>query len=1210
MTQMIKTAEDFQYSVNIAYDLYNAEKLKGFIPTLSSLELLEQILLSTDNASKNRARILIGAYGKGKSHIVLTILSILRAHEPRKDFIHLNKKLAENPQLKQLVKNYYDSGKKLLPVLITGSGTSLSQSFLVSLKNTLSENGLSDFMPETNYKAAILAIQKWQSDYPEVFKKFEKLSEESAVDFVSKLKDFNIDYYHKFEEIYPSLTAGSIFNPFLGFDVVELYESVAKELRHQNLYDGLYVVYDEFSKYLESNIESASVSDTKMLQDFAEKSCRSGENQLHLLLISHKEISNYIDKLPKQKTDGWRGISERFEHILLNNNFSQVYEIISSVIQKDEKLWSLYKTNHKELFDTVCKSYKTHELFKEVSRIESLFDGTFPLHPISTFILPRLSERIAQNERTLFTFLSAKGDATLPAFLEGFNDTDFTLVTPDLIFDYFEPLFKKEIYSGELHDIYHLTSVILEKLGNISKDEKQSRNIELERKIIKTISLIYILAQFEKLKPLQEEIVRIYSFSYSKQEIETVLKNLIEKEFVIYLRQSNSYLKLKETSGVDIAASVHDEVEKQKRNFSLAKVLNAHNEECFLYPYRYNDEKEMTRYFEFIFFEASAIAKYKNIDSIAGNIKADGAVFGIICSNQDECEQAKHFAMQFNQKKSRFVFVILKTIYKIENAARDLNALNELHRRAAQDEILSNECQVVLDDLSEVVSSFIKNYTHPEKKVATYIYDGTLQNINRRSELSELLSIICNNVYNKTPIINNESINKNEITSMAFNSRRKILAGLLRNPLEKNLGLTGTGQDVAIMRSTLRYTKILIEPENSEYAELNLDFDSKNDEKNLKPMIEAIKDFAKESSENRKSFSELYNKLLNPENEIGMRRGVIPIYIAAVFGEIKKQLVLYSGERQIALNADSLALIDEHPEEYSLLRFYLDDEKTKYLQEVKRIFDVQDSSKNEKTDAEILYTQMQRWYLSLPKYSREAKTIYSSFLKVFKENSGEQETLFVKLPAVFNSSTADFNTALSIEKAKTCYDNLIFELKNELREELLTKFSDNTNKPLYAVLKAWLALQNVAVKNHLFKDGTERFVSVIQESFKHDEDLIEELAVIATDLHLSDWNDNTKKLFFTRIDEWKNSVEFFQRDKHEIQSEQTTETLDSTPNSYSIRFPTPDGKIITRSFEKLSESPCSKLLYNKITDSIETMGRSMTDAEKRQVLMRILEEMC
>lgn len=52
------------------------------------------------------------------------------------------------------------------------------------------------------------------------------------------------------------------------------------------------------------------------------------------MLISHKEIANYIDRLPKQKVDGWRGVSERFTHIHLNNNFTQTYEIIATVIQK------------------------------------------------------------------------------------------------------------------------------------------------------------------------------------------------------------------------------------------------------------------------------------------------------------------------------------------------------------------------------------------------------------------------------------------------------------------------------------------------------------------------------------------------------------------------------------------------------------------------------------------------------------------------------------------------------------------------------------------------------------------------------------------------------------------------------------------------------------------------------------------------------------
>ena len=64
MSRMIRTAGNFQYSVNIAYDLENSDKLKGFIPTKSSLDLLEEILSSTQSFSSSRARILIGAYGK------------------------------------------------------------------------------------------------------------------------------------------------------------------------------------------------------------------------------------------------------------------------------------------------------------------------------------------------------------------------------------------------------------------------------------------------------------------------------------------------------------------------------------------------------------------------------------------------------------------------------------------------------------------------------------------------------------------------------------------------------------------------------------------------------------------------------------------------------------------------------------------------------------------------------------------------------------------------------------------------------------------------------------------------------------------------------------------------------------------------------------------------------------------------------------------
>ena len=132
MNKMLSIAEGFQYSVNIAYDLNRDEKIKNFIPTPSSLRLLEEILLSTERESTDRARILIGAYGKGKSHIVLMILSLLLQKEPAL-FEKLNAKIVDDTRIRQCIQNYYDSGKKLLPVLITGSSTSISQAFLMRI---------------------------------------------------------------------------------------------------------------------------------------------------------------------------------------------------------------------------------------------------------------------------------------------------------------------------------------------------------------------------------------------------------------------------------------------------------------------------------------------------------------------------------------------------------------------------------------------------------------------------------------------------------------------------------------------------------------------------------------------------------------------------------------------------------------------------------------------------------------------------------------------------------------------------------------------------------------------------------------------------------------------------------------------------------------------------------------------------------------------
>lgn len=1207
MSTMISTAPGFQYSVNIAYDLNNKNKIKNYIPTNSGLKLLEEILITTRDSSSDRSRILIGAYGSGKSHIILIILSILM----KKDLSLFEKampKIHENQKLYQTIKNYYESDSKLLPVIISGSNTSLSQAFLIALQKTLKENNLMDIMPETNYKAAVTVIQRWKEEFPETYEKLKSLIDIPIDDFINNLRDYNIEAYKNFENVYPLLTAGSIFNPFLGFDIVEIYEEVIKSIKKRG-YSGIYVVYDEFSKYLEANITEASVSDTKMLQDFAEKCNRSGENQLHIILISHKEISNYIDKLPKHKVDGWRGISERFKHIHLNNNFTQTYEIIASVIEKDEVKWDKFSNRYKQNFTNLYKRYNNHIMFQELDNDEMLkiIYSCYPLHPVSTFVLPRLSQKIAQNERTLFTFLSANSMYTLSAFLKRYNDDRFVNITPDMIFNYFEPLLKKEVYSDEIYKNYRLTSVVLKKIEENS----------LESKIVKTISLIYILEQFEVLKPTIDEIVGIYSTDYTVDDIKQALSNLIEKNHVIYLKQYNNYLQLKQTSGINIKQKILDTIESYSNQVSVKAILNDLNFDNYLYPSRYNDTKEMRRYFSFEFIDEAEVDIDIDWKVKSENIYADGVIYGVILENKDSISDLKDRLIKSSCDCKRIIFILPRDYVNIGNIAKEFYAVSILRNEAIQvnDQTLFDEYDIIYEDLYETVIQFISAYTHPEEQRAIYVHNGNVIKILRKAELSNLMSDICDSVFYKTPVINNEVINRDELTTIAFNSRHKIITSLLRNKLEPDLGLTGYGQDVSIMRSTLIRTRILVEKEG--FVEINL----QPNDKHLKDMLNIIVKFIHDARKQEQlSFDELYKKLILPEYNIGLRKGSIPIFLAVAIHVYNDEIVILDQyNEQVPITADIIEEINDNPSDFSLTYIEWNSSKEEYIQNLEEIF-IDYIMPREKSinSYEYIISAMKRWYLSLPKYSKEAdKTVagnkinvkYKNMIKLLRRNIGGHALLFEELPKIFGyKKSVDFNLSEEIKEGKLLYDNLLTELNHYLIEEVKKKFilnqneSDLENMSLTSIIKDWCETLDSKVFEQLFNDGTDRCLNLFKEITNNEEEFIIQLAKIATDLRIEDWDYKTIETFLSNLDQYKNTAENFQN----IVSEETE--LDV--NTYEVSYVDQKGETVTKRFNKIEGSKRGNLLYNSITSAIESMGNAITEQEKRQILMEILKEYC
>ena len=173
LNQMIEISKGFQSSVNIEYDLHSSNRISEFIPTRACLDIIDSIISSTDPQSTLRAKILTGAYGRGKSCCVLIALSILFEYNADKMFfIELLERIKSADELLyKRISNYRSAGKRLFPVVINGNSGNMTQAFLSGLQNALNVYGMSDIMPETFFDSAVKTIDRWQNDYPETYQK-------------------------------------------------------------------------------------------------------------------------------------------------------------------------------------------------------------------------------------------------------------------------------------------------------------------------------------------------------------------------------------------------------------------------------------------------------------------------------------------------------------------------------------------------------------------------------------------------------------------------------------------------------------------------------------------------------------------------------------------------------------------------------------------------------------------------------------------------------------------------------------------------------------------------------------------------------------------------------------------------------------------------------------------------------------------------------
>lgn len=1178
----IKGNESFQYSINIQYDLMNLNKIKGYIPTRKSIEILREYLLNVVVEDRDKSTVLIGPYGKGKSHLLLVLLGLMCGTDDIKELNDLVEKIKSIDNTCAEIASDVLREKKYLPIVINFNSGDLNQAFLIALNQALKNHGIQDMLPETYFDSALGVLEGWEK-YNNTITQVESLIKDSCKldlnKFKRKLKSFDTDAYEIFKEIFKEITSGIEFNPLINTDVVKLYEETNHILKDKYDFDGMIIVFDEFSKFIEASSDINSSMNLKILQDFAELSNRSKSPQMHLVCVTHKTINEYISKIPQEKIDAWRAIEGRFKEILFNTSSQQNYELISNAIikdipkvkevleskniDKDEKVWEA-----KALFSYSYEEFKEH-----------IIQGCFPLSPYSTYTLPIISEKVAQNERTLFTYLSKDEPNSLIHLVSA--EEEFDLITIDKIYDYFEPLFRKETFNEAIHDIWVKTDTALKIVYS-----------EEEKKLVKALGIIYIVNDFTTLAPTEQVLSSVLDIN--KERVSELVNNLRNIN-VLVLRKSSETLDFIPLSSIDINSKIESLVETKFKSINLAEIYNELVNLKYVLPKRYNDKYKMTRFFKRTFMTINQVESYESVNKLLTDYETDGLIIDLICKDNEDSKRAYEWENKIND--NRIILVIPKEVTRIEKDIAEYKAIELLKSDKEflkEDAAIESQLDILFDDIVEKITNYINNtYDIAYKNNIAYINKKKYSGI-KSYKLSLLLSDICEENFKKTPIVNNELINKQEI-SAPIKKARNIIVDMLLNNSYLDFEHSKNSVECTLFRATLVNKGLL----GSE-ADYNED---------IKEVIKEIDLFIVGSSSGDVSFEKLYSSLMSNEKQIGLRKGIIPIYLAFVLKNYKEQAVVYlkSGriKKELVLDVSVIENINNNPKDYSIKVEEGTEERELYVNSLLEIFNKYLNKKSTNKYVDIVHG-MRNWLQSLSLFAQnhqndfETNTLIKDEIiklrrELVKYEINYRGFVFENLLKYLNAK--DYNECLfKLKEVKNYLDNHDIKVREHLIKVTKEVIDKHYTGSLTGCLIKWYTNLTDSQKEHLYNTETNKFIKLIQSSEHSEVEAVNKLAQIFTGLSIEDWNDNSINIYLSGIEESKSLIENYE------------ESVNSEENEGLIKiiFEAQEEAAVEKTFSKTEISPIGSTLFNAIEEVIDEYGYSVDDNEKRNILMEIL----
>ena len=756
-------------------------------------------------------------------------------------------------------------------------------------------------------------------------------------------------------------------------EVLDLLAAVNLKVRTDGKGTGLLLIIDELGKSLEFAAGQATESDVFLMQRLAESASRSGKNHFFIIGILHQGFGAYAATLGLTAKQEWEKVAGRYDEIVFHHPMEQTAALVAEAINVDVSQLgtALVKDLKRSMNEAIRLGWYGGAASSNV--LKALAPRIYPLDASVLPLLSRVLHRFGQNQRSIFSFLCGSEANALRAYLEKSEGK------PYRAFDFYDYIHSN--LGHHLASSYSSThwTTIESMVSSYITDEP------LHIQIVKTVGIFNLLNNND-LKPSDANVsLCIAGRSDDKDVLEAIgfLKSDAGKR-VLFDRGVAGGLCLWPHISADLQKAQEKAEKMVGATTSPSDFIRSHLENTNLVARRHYIETGNLRHFPVVFCKPTDLENPSRF--LSGDV--DGIALTPLCLNKTDVSDSTRLATSEVYESIPDCLVIIPgQLQGLTPLIRDVQvwewiATNtpELNGDKYARETVSRKRVAAEQALTVAIGEAI-GFDHVGKNFSLKCYhEGHKLDVSSGRELISTLSGICDSIFSLAPHVNNELINRRNISSAAAAARMRLIEGILERPELPLLGLDPSKKppEMSMYMSVLQVGKLHVEKEQSACFACP-GAGSKNDPLGLRSVFKHLETRLKKASDKPVEINILLKEL--SERPYGIRGGLAPLLLAVFYAIHKRNIACYeNGTFLSELSGAEFLRLTKRPELFQFQYCNIEGLRASAFESLAAVLEIKKTS----DEPELLDVVRPLCILvaDLPPFSQKTKTLSSSTVAV------------------------------------------------------------------------------------------------------------------------------------------------------------------------------------------------------------------------------------